>query len=272
MQTPANLADKRQGTAVECVAGFEREGQLLAFVRRRWRRDRAAVSRPIRPMARPTPTASSSSAPRSARQDDSVAVPRALQPFVDEPGACRAVRRLRRLAVARSCSIRRRRGRCRRRARRWRDSSRCSRRVAVVSGRPAAFLRDALAIDGLDVRGRLRPRTHRRRARWCSTSGCGRASTRSRRRPTRPRPRCRACSWSARARWRSPSTGGTSRNGATTPRAWAAEAAPRLGLEAPLRGRMAVELRPPVPVDKGTPSPSSRAACTVGCVRGRRRR
>ena len=33
---------------------------------------------------------------------------------------------------------------------------------------------------------------------------------------------------------------------------WAAEAAPRLGLEAPLRGRMAVELRPPVPVDKGT--------------------
>jgi trehalose 6-phosphate phosphatase len=33
---------------------------------------------------------------------------------------------------------------------------------------------------------------------------------------------------------------------------WAAEAAPRLGLDAPLRGRMAVELRPPVPVDKGT--------------------
>jgi trehalose 6-phosphate phosphatase len=33
---------------------------------------------------------------------------------------------------------------------------------------------------------------------------------------------------------------------------WAAEAAPRLGLEAPMRGRMAVELRPPVPVDKGT--------------------
>jgi trehalose 6-phosphate phosphatase len=34
--------------------------------------------------------------------------------------------------------------------------------------------------------------------------------------------------------------------------AWADAAAARLGLEAPLRGRMAVELRPPVPVDKGT--------------------
>jgi trehalose 6-phosphate phosphatase len=34
--------------------------------------------------------------------------------------------------------------------------------------------------------------------------------------------------------------------------AWAEAAAARLGLEAPLRGRMAVELRPPVPVDKGT--------------------
>jgi trehalose 6-phosphate phosphatase len=34
--------------------------------------------------------------------------------------------------------------------------------------------------------------------------------------------------------------------------AWAEAAASRLGLAAPLRGRMAVELRPPVPVDKGT--------------------
>jgi len=33
---------------------------------------------------------------------------------------------------------------------------------------------------------------------------------------------------------------------------WAEAAAARLGLDAPLRGRMAVELRPPVPVDKGT--------------------
>ncbi len=34
--------------------------------------------------------------------------------------------------------------------------------------------------------------------------------------------------------------------------AWAEAAAARFGLDAPLRGRMAVELRPPVPVDKGT--------------------
>jgi hypothetical protein len=30
MQDPANLTDKRQGIVVECVKGFEREGQLLA--------------------------------------------------------------------------------------------------------------------------------------------------------------------------------------------------------------------------------------------------
>ncbi len=34
--------------------------------------------------------------------------------------------------------------------------------------------------------------------------------------------------------------------------AWAETTAARFGLDAPLRGRMAVELRPPVPVDKGT--------------------
>ena len=31
MQTPANLDKQRQGTVVECVAGFEREGTLLAL-------------------------------------------------------------------------------------------------------------------------------------------------------------------------------------------------------------------------------------------------
>jgi len=32
MQTPANLDKQRQGTVVECVAGFEREASVLAFV------------------------------------------------------------------------------------------------------------------------------------------------------------------------------------------------------------------------------------------------
>jgi LytR cell envelope-related transcriptional attenuator len=31
MQEPANLDGKRQGTVVECVAGFDREGQVLAL-------------------------------------------------------------------------------------------------------------------------------------------------------------------------------------------------------------------------------------------------
>jgi hypothetical protein len=31
MQEPANLGDQRQGTVVECVTGFEREGQVLAL-------------------------------------------------------------------------------------------------------------------------------------------------------------------------------------------------------------------------------------------------
>jgi hypothetical protein len=31
MQAPANLDKQRQGTVVECVAGFEREGAVLAL-------------------------------------------------------------------------------------------------------------------------------------------------------------------------------------------------------------------------------------------------
>lgn len=43
--------------------------------------------------------------------------------------------------------------------------------------------------------------------------------------------------------------------------AWADATAARLGLQAPLRGRMAVELRPPVPVDKGTTVAELALAC-----------
>ena len=121
-------------------------------VRRRRRRDRAGVSRPIRPRARPTPTASSSSAPRSARRS-------AAWPSRGRSSRSSTIPRAPRCSSTstarwrRSCSTRPRRGRCRRRAPRWPGSSRCSARVAVVSGRPAAFLRDALAIDGLDYVG-----------------------------------------------------------------------------------------------------------------------
>jgi trehalose 6-phosphate phosphatase len=127
----------------------------------------------------------------------------------------------------------------------------CLGAVAVVSGRPAAFLRDALAIDGLDYVG---------------TYGLERIVAGAVVLDERVRPYLAAVAQAAddaeaalpglrverkggvavTVHWRDqPERGEQAAR-------WAAEAAPRLGLEAPLRGRMAVELRPPVPVDKGT--------------------
>jgi len=123
--------------------------------------------------------------------------------------------------------------------------------VAVVSGRPAAFLRDTLAIDGLDYVG---------------TYGLERIVAGAVVLDERVRPFVGAVAQAAdeaeaalpglrverkgevavTVHWRDQPERG--REAAS----WAAEAAPRLGLEAPMRGRMAVELRPPVPVDKGT--------------------
>jgi trehalose 6-phosphate phosphatase len=124
-------------------------------------------------------------------------------------------------------------------------------RVAVVSGRPAAFLRDALAIDGLGYVG---------------TYGLERIVDGSVVLDERVRPYVDAVVRAAdeaeaalpglrierkgevavTVHWRDQPERGEAAV------SWAVEAAPRLGLEAPLRGRMAVELRPPVPVDKGT--------------------
>jgi len=124
-------------------------------------------------------------------------------------------------------------------------------RVAVVSGRPAVFLRDALAIDGLGYVGayglerivdgsvvldeRVRP----------YVDAVVRAADEAE--AALPGLRVeRKGEVAVTVHWRDqPERGEEATN-------WAAEAAPRLGLEAPLRGRMAVELRPPVPVDKGT--------------------
>lgn len=124
-------------------------------------------------------------------------------------------------------------------------------RVAVVSGRPATFLRDALAIDGLVYAGtyglerivdgavvlddRVRP----------FVDAIGRAADEAE--IALPGLRVeRKGEVAVTVHWRDQPERGEE---ATT---WAAEVAPRMGLEAPLRGRMAVELRPPVPVDKGT--------------------
>ena len=148
--------------------------------------------------------------------------------------------------------------------------------VAVVSGRPAAFLRDTLAIDGLDYVG---------------TYGLERIVDGAVVLDERVRPFVGAVAQAAdeaeaalpglrverkgevavTVHWRDqPERGGEATS-------WAAEAAPRLGLEAPMRGRMAVELRPPVPVDKGTTvadsgarhatAPRSRATTSATCPR-----
>jgi trehalose 6-phosphate phosphatase len=124
-------------------------------------------------------------------------------------------------------------------------------RTAVVSGRPARFLYDALPIDGLEhvgtygleriVAGEVvldeRVRRH--------VDAVARAADEA----EAALPGLlveRKGEVAVTVHWRDQPERGPE---ATQ---WAAAAAPRLGLEAPLRGRMAVELRPPVPVDKGT--------------------
>jgi trehalose 6-phosphate phosphatase len=123
--------------------------------------------------------------------------------------------------------------------------------VTVVSGRPAAFLRDALGIDGLGYVGvyglerivdgevvvdeRVRP--------W--TAAIARVADEA----DDALPGLlveRKGSVAVTIHWRTQPERGAEAL------AWAAEAAARLRLPGPLRGRMAVELRPPVPVDKGT--------------------
>jgi trehalose 6-phosphate phosphatase len=123
--------------------------------------------------------------------------------------------------------------------------------VAVVSGRPVAFLVDALGIDGLGYVGayglerfvdgrvvvdeRVRP--------W--VDAVARAADDAE--AALPGLRVeRKGGVAVTIHWR----GHADR--AEEARTWAEAEASRLGLDAPLRGRMAVELRPPVPVDKGT--------------------
>jgi trehalose 6-phosphate phosphatase len=124
-------------------------------------------------------------------------------------------------------------------------------RVAVVSGRPATFLRDEVALDGVEyvgvygleriVDGRLAVDTRVQPyvdavARAADEAEAALPGLRVERKGA----------VAVTVHWREhPERGGEASE-------WAARAAPRLGLEAPLRGRMAVELRPPVPVDKGT--------------------
>jgi trehalose 6-phosphate phosphatase len=124
-------------------------------------------------------------------------------------------------------------------------------RVAVVSGRPAAFLRDHVAVDGLVhvgaygleriegetlvVDDRVQPYVGAI-ARIADEAEIALPGLRVERKGA----------VAVTVHWREHP------DRAAEATAWAAAAAPRLGLDAPMRGRMAVELRPPVPVDKGT--------------------
>ena len=124
-------------------------------------------------------------------------------------------------------------------------------RVAVVSGRPAEFLRDALALDDVDYLGIYGLErvvgnevvVDRRVAPFLDAVARAADEAEAALPGLRVERKGRVA---VTIHWREhPELGDAAR-------AWATEAAPRLGLEAPLRGRMAVELRPPVPVDKGT--------------------
>jgi trehalose 6-phosphate phosphatase len=123
--------------------------------------------------------------------------------------------------------------------------------VGVVSGRPAGFLVDALGIDGVVYAGTyglervvdgvvvVDPRV----APWID------AVARAADDAEAALPGLlveRKGQVAVTVHWR------TQPDRGPAAAAWAETAAARLGFEAPLRGRMAVELRPPVPVDKGT--------------------
>jgi trehalose 6-phosphate phosphatase len=123
--------------------------------------------------------------------------------------------------------------------------------VVVVSGRPAAFLVDALAIDGLGYAGTyglervvdgavvVDPRVEP----WLDVVARAADAAEAALPDLRVE---RKGGVAVTVHWR----GDPGRGPEAA--AWAEATAARLGLAAPLRGRMAVELRPPVPVDKGT--------------------
>jgi trehalose 6-phosphate phosphatase len=139
-------------------------------------------------------------------------------------------------------------------------------RVAVVSGRPAAFLRDALAIDGLEVAGvygleRVTGNTvvvDPRVEPWLDAVTAAAAAAED------ALPGLlveRKGQVAVTIHWRTaPGRGADALE-------WVEREAPRFGLEA-LPGRLAVELRPPVPVDKGTTVAELARGSTVAAFAG----
>ena len=272
MQDPANLADKRQGTVVECVAGFEREGQLLALygvgsgataeaypVRSaRWRVRRRLPRRHRHRVAR----AADASWPSRVRSSRSSTTPRAPRCSSTSTARCR-----------RSCSTRRRRSRC--------PAARAA--LARLVPRPRTG-------GGRERSSRGVPAATRSRSTGSTTSGTyglERIVAGDVVLDERVRPYLDAIAQAAdeaeaalpglhverKGRWRSPSTGATSPSGATTPPRWAAEAARPPGARGTAAG----------PDGGGAASAGAgrqghdrrralAAASDAGRVRGRRRR
>jgi trehalose 6-phosphate phosphatase len=123
--------------------------------------------------------------------------------------------------------------------------------VAVVSGRPATFLRDALGLDGIIYAGVyglerivdgevvVDPRV----ADWVDVIARAADEAEAALPGLHVERKGRVA---VTVHWRRHPERGPAAS------QWADTAASRLGLPAPLRGRMAAELRPPVSVDKGT--------------------
>jgi trehalose 6-phosphate phosphatase len=124
-------------------------------------------------------------------------------------------------------------------------------RVAVVSGRTVGFLTAALGVPGLELAGLYglerqvggRTTVDPRAAEWVAPIAAA-ANDAERALPGLLVERKGACCVTIHYR--------TAPARADDVRAVAADLAARYGIDVPQRGRMAVELRPPVAVDKGT--------------------
>lgn len=140
-------------------------------------------------------------------------------------------------------------------------------RVAVVSGRPAAFLQETLDIDGLGIAGvyglervvggeiLVDPRVDP----WLSVMAAVADAADAGLPGLLVERKGRVA---VSIHWR------THPERAGEALLWAEEHAPGFGLEAPLRGRMALEFRPPVPVDKGSTAAELARGSTVAAFAG----
>jgi len=141
------------------------------------------------------------------------------------------------------------------------------RRVAVVSGRPVDFLASHLAVPGLDLAGLYgtqleidgRRIVDERVTRFVPAVAAAAAAAESRLPGVLVE---RKAGLSVTLHWRS------CPEREQEIQAVAADLAERHGLDTPLRGKRAIELRPPVALDKGTAVRALAAGCSVAAFAG----